>query len=219
MPVVERVLDGLSLAVLGGGHAILSFFSTPPQPPSEESTTRIVGRAQLAESFALDFRIVRPDDGGVRTIQVTATPEFDSQGAFRGSLGIFRDVSSERDMKQRLLLRAHTPASVDELVVICGPDDHILFVNRAFSRAYGYEERELIGQYIGIVRSPRNPPELTSAILPATLTRGWRGELWNRRKDGTDFLHDIEIRDTARCGFLQAPGYAKLASRLCRNHR
>jgi signal transduction histidine kinase len=29
---------------------------------------------------------------------------------------------------------------------------------------------------------------VTSHILPATLRGGWRGELWNRRKDGTDFL-------------------------------
>lgn len=43
------------LAVLGGGHAILSFFSTPPKGPSEDSTTLLIGHSQLAESFARDF--------------------------------------------------------------------------------------------------------------------------------------------------------------------
>ncbi len=43
------------LAVLGGGHAILSFFSSPPPGPSDESIAKMIGRSQLAESFARDF--------------------------------------------------------------------------------------------------------------------------------------------------------------------
>jgi two-component system sensor histidine kinase/response regulator len=147
-----------------------------------------LARRRRGDRKVYEFRIVRPDDLAVRTIQVTATPEFDSHANFRGSLGIFRDVTAEREMEQRLKLLAHTLESVDELVVICGPDDNILFVNRAFSRAYGYEEAELVGEHISIVRSPIDGPSVVNEILPATLTGGWRGELWNRRKDGSDFL-------------------------------
>ncbi len=43
------------LAILGGGRAILGFFSTPPKGPSDDSTTVLVGHAQLAGSFARDF--------------------------------------------------------------------------------------------------------------------------------------------------------------------
>ncbi|MBY8862728.1 conjugal transfer protein [Nocardia sp. CA2R105] len=43
------------LAVLGGGRTILGWFSTPPPGPSDDTTTKIVGRSQLAESFARDF--------------------------------------------------------------------------------------------------------------------------------------------------------------------
>ncbi|WP_227983757.1 conjugal transfer protein [Nocardia spumae] len=43
------------LAVLGGGHAVLSWFSSPPPGPSDADTTTIVGNAQLAESFAEEF--------------------------------------------------------------------------------------------------------------------------------------------------------------------
>src|SRR5262249_31093817 len=45
-----------------------------------------------------------------------------------------------------------------------------------------------IGQHISVVRSALTPKEVTAEILPSTLKGGWRGELWNRRKDGTDFL-------------------------------
>ncbi|MEU6560597.1 conjugal transfer protein [Nocardia nova] len=43
------------LAVLGGGHAVRSWFATPPPGPSDATTTRIIGNAQLAESFAEEF--------------------------------------------------------------------------------------------------------------------------------------------------------------------
>ncbi|MEV6072942.1 conjugal transfer protein [Nocardia sp. NPDC052001] len=43
------------LAVFGGGHAIIDAFSDPPPGPSENSTVSLIGRSQLAESFARDF--------------------------------------------------------------------------------------------------------------------------------------------------------------------
>jgi len=145
-------------------------------------------RRRPGERRVFEFRIVRPDDGAVRTIQVTATPEYDGQKNYRGSLGIYRDVTAEREMGQRVRLLAHTLESIDESVVICSPDDRILFVNRSWVRTYGYSEEELVGQNIAMVRSPITPHEVAREILPATLGGGWRGELWNRRKDGTDFL-------------------------------
>jgi len=43
------------LAVLGGGNAILGFFSAPSKGPSDDSTALMIGHAQLAGSFARDF--------------------------------------------------------------------------------------------------------------------------------------------------------------------
>lgn len=43
------------LAVLGGGHAIYSFFSADPVPPGDDSMVAVAGHAQLASSFAEDF--------------------------------------------------------------------------------------------------------------------------------------------------------------------
>jgi len=145
-------------------------------------------RRRPGERRVFEFRIVRPDDAAVRTIQVTATPEYDGQKNYRGSLGIYRDVTAERQMGQRVRLLAHTLESIDEAVVICTPDDRILFVNRSWVRTYGYSEEELVGQNIAMVRSPITPVDVAREILPATLGGGWRGELWNRRKDGVDFL-------------------------------
>jgi PAS domain S-box-containing protein len=144
-------------------------------------------RRQRGERSTFEARVIRPD-GERRTLQVSAAPQYDSHGQFQGSLGVIRDITEEKRLLQRLKLLAHTLDSVDECVSICDPDDRLLFVNRAFLRTYGYEECNLIGENVSIVRSPLNPPEVTGGILSATLAGGWRGELWNRKRDGTDFL-------------------------------
>ena len=143
-------------------------------------------RRERGETSAFELRVTRPD-GVKRTLRVTATPQYDASGHFQSILAVIRDITEENVLLQRLRLLAHTLDSVDECVSICDPEDRLLFVNRAFLRTYGYEECNLVGENISIVRSPLNSPEVTGGILPGTLAGGWRGELWNRKKDGTDF--------------------------------
>ena len=144
-------------------------------------------RRQRGEKSSYELRITR-GDGVKRTVQITATPNYDAHGRFANSLGILRDVTDEQALRHRINLLAHTIECLDECVSICGPDDCLIFVNRSFLRTYGYEaEEDLIGKHVSVLRSPLSSPEVTAGILPATLAGGWRGELWNRRKDGSDF--------------------------------
>jgi PAS domain S-box-containing protein len=72
------------------------------------------------------------------------------------------------------------------------------FVNRAFLTTYGYGESEVMGRTVALIDSPRNPPGLQVEIREATRRGTWRGELWNRRKDGRGFpvaLTTSQIRD------------------------
>jgi PAS domain S-box-containing protein len=108
-------------------------------------------------------------------------------GRVVGLVWSFRDVADERKAQQTIQMLAHTLRSIGECVSITDTSDTLLFVNQAFAVTYGYHEEELIGRHISMVGSPRTRPEIARAILPATLAGGWRGELWNRRKDGTDF--------------------------------
>jgi len=111
------------------------------------------------------------------------------------------DVTEHRRTESELNLLAHTLRSVSECVSITDMSDNICFVNEAFLGAYGFEEHELVGKNIALVRSSNNPPEITREILPATLRGGWRGEILNRRKDGNDFpiyLSTSIVRDENR---------------------
>ncbi len=102
-------------------------------------------------------------------------------------LAIVRDVTDRKNIEKEIRLLAHTLKSVSECVSITDLNNNIIFVNDAFLKTYGYSETELLNQPISMLRSPQSPPELTGKILSATLRGGWRGEIINRKKDGTDF--------------------------------
>ncbi len=99
----------------------------------------------------------------------------------------FRDITERKRAEKEIAMLAHSLKSINECVSITDMEDKILFVNESFLKTYGYSENELIGKNMTIARSPNNPPELTKEILPATIRGGWKGELWNKRKDGSEF--------------------------------
>ncbi|HEY6192696.1 MAG TPA: PAS domain S-box protein [Bacteroidota bacterium] len=115
-------------------------------------------------------------------------------------LGVFRDVSERKIAERRIQMLAHTITSMQECVTITDMKDNILSVNPAFLRVYGYEEAEIIGKHITIVRSPDNPPGLSEEINAQTLRGGWTGELLNVRKNGETFpivMSSSIVRDNA----------------------
>ena len=124
-----------------------------------------------------------------------------SEKTFSNVIVSFLDITERKRAEHELSLLAHTLRSISECVSITDMSDIICFVNEAFLKTYGFEEHELMGKSITLVRSPGNPPELTREILPATLRGGWRGEILNRRKDGSEFpiyLSTSIVRDENR---------------------
>lgn len=133
-------------------------------------------------------------DGRRRTLRVTFSPQHDNAGAVQGMLLIGEDIT-ERELARReteqaerqLRLLAFTLNCAKDAFVISDLDDHVLYVNQAFTDMYGYTEEELIGNDVTMVRSLRTPPELSERIRQGTRGAGWSGEVMNRRKDGTEF--------------------------------
>ena len=115
-----------------------------------------------------------------------------------GVLMIMRDISKRKRAEEEIRMLAHTFKSINDCVNISDMDNNIISVNRAFCDVYGYKKEEIIGKNTSVLWSPLTPKEVTSEILPQTLKGGWQGELYNRRKDGSDFpiyLSTSVIRD------------------------
>ena len=124
-----------------------------------------------------------PLRGQTRSFSATVSPMNDEE-----TLWVIRDVTEWRRASEQITMLAHALRSVEECVSMTEMDEYLIFVNEAFQKTYGYTESELLRKHITILRSPHNDAGVLREILPSTLQRGgWRGELMNRRKDGTDF--------------------------------
>ena len=97
------------------------------------------------------------------------------------------DITEQKKSVEQITILAHSLRSINECVSITDMEDKIIFVNESFLKTYGYCENDLLGKPISIIRSLENAQPVINEILPATISTGWNGELWNRRKDGSEF--------------------------------
>jgi PAS domain S-box-containing protein len=70
----------------------------------------------------------------------------------------------------------------------------ITYVNARFSQITGYAPEEVLGRRPSILKSGETPPGLYQDLWSTILAgRVWRGEIQNRRKDGSLYWHAILI--------------------------
>lgn len=115
-------------------------------------------------------------------------------------VALVQDITERKKMERRLMLLAQTLTSLNESVSIADSDDKIVYVNPAFTRLYQYTLEEVFGKESKILRAVihKNPDNLTQEIIAGTMSGGWEGEVYNRRKDGSEFLiylHTSMVRD------------------------
>ncbi len=110
-----------------------------------------------------------------------------------GELGKAFNLMAGQKQKsdEQILLLSNAIKSADEMISITDINNKFLFVNDAFCRGYGYTQEETIGKYIELIRSEKNDVELLNHIQLLTLDYGWHGELWNKTKNGNDFLIEL----------------------------
>ncbi|MCU0344723.1 MAG: PAS domain S-box protein, partial [Ignavibacterium sp.] len=101
--------------------------------------------------------------------------------------GFVTDITERKLAEEKIIILAHALKSVSECVCITDMRDKIIFINKSFSRIYGYSSNEIIGKPISVIRSKKNDPAMVKKIYPETLAGGWTGELINKRKNGEEF--------------------------------
>jgi two-component system cell cycle sensor histidine kinase/response regulator CckA len=95
-------------------------------------------------------------------------------------------TNERKQTEGQVRLLAHALQSANDCVSITDTRGLILYVNEAFLRTYEYEQHELIGQPIDMIRSA-NDPDIVNAIMDRTREQGWRGTVWNKAKSGRVF--------------------------------
>ena len=98
---------------------------------------------------------------------------------------ILRDTTQRRALESRLRLSARVFDNTRESIMMTDAENKLIAVNPAFEQITGYTEAEVLGQNPRLLRSGRHDAAFYRAIWESLDNTGeWRGEIWNRRKNG-----------------------------------
>jgi len=117
-----------------------------------------------------------------------------ADGSVGGIIGVMFDITERKRMEARMQQAATVFDSSAEGITITAPDGSIIAVNRAFTEITGYGESEVLGRNPRFLQSGRQTRGFYREMWDAITHGGrWRGELWNKRKDGSHFPESLTI--------------------------
>jgi diguanylate cyclase (GGDEF)-like protein/PAS domain S-box-containing protein len=120
--------------------------------------------------------VARDADGGVLRVAGTA-------------LNITNDRHVERERRIASAVLRH----MNEAVTVLDSEFRFLSVNPAFTRMTGYEDDQIAGRGADLLDSPQHDQAFYRHVRDIATRQGrFSGEMWQRRKDGEEFLCAIE---------------------------
>jgi diguanylate cyclase (GGDEF)-like protein/PAS domain S-box-containing protein len=133
-------------------------------------------------------------DGHYLWIHDRLAARYDAKGAVSLVMGVWWDITERKETEARLRLAASVFAEAHEGILITDVDANVVDVNVGFCALTGYSREEILGRNPRLLRSGRQPPEFYAAMWRTLLDTGcWRGEVWNRRKDGQAIIVLLNI--------------------------
>lgn len=164
--------------------------------PSERESGLLGMKALLSRQVGhvnIDRRFVRKD-GSEFWGQLTSRAMFNDRGEQVGVVCTVIDITTRREAEQRLRLTAKVFEACSEGVMITDAANRIVEVNDAFTAITGYLPDEVLGQTPRILSSGRHPASYYATMWTTLGKEGrWSGEIWNRRRDGTEFPEWLSI--------------------------
>lgn len=111
-----------------------------------------------------------------------------------GRILLAHDISARRQAEAKLYLQTQALSAADNSIVITDTQGIVQWVNPAFTRLTGYSESEIIGQTTRMLKSGKQNDEYYQDLWKTIIDgKVWRGELTNRRKDGSNYYEEMTI--------------------------
>ncbi|WP_229833508.1 bifunctional diguanylate cyclase/phosphodiesterase [Alishewanella longhuensis] len=113
-------------------------------------------------------------------------------------IGTHIDITERKEVELQLQLLARLFEQSSEGLVITNEQQQIVQVNQAFCQISGYKHDEVIGKDPRLLSSGRHDKNFYNAMWQAINSLGsWKGEIWNRRKDGSIYPEWLSISKIA----------------------
>lgn len=151
----------------------------------------IAGRTEFFES---EHRVRRGDGGWVWVRSRGKVVERDENGTPIRMAGTARDITASREAERERRIASEVLRSMGEAVAVFDLDLRFSSINPAFSRITGYGEDEVLGQGAELLESSQHDAGFYRDMRETIAATGqWQGEVWQRRRDGEEYLAALEV--------------------------
>ncbi|BFM10097.1 hypothetical protein R50072_02500 [Simiduia litorea] len=125
--------------------------------------------------------------------------EVSLENRVRRLVGTHEDITERRELEERLKLAATVFKNTAEGVIIANPKGYIIDVNQGFEDVTGFGREDVIGRHVRLLNSGRQAPAFYRSMWNELEKSGnWKGEIWNKRKDGSlvpEWLNISAVKD------------------------
>ena len=131
---------------------------------------------------------IRMEDGRCVYLLGGASPLFDDNGAVRGAVGAFYDVTQRKRMEIALRERADLLELASEAIIVSDLQGRITFWNSGAESLYGYKKEEALGKHLHQFLHTQFPVRLEEMEHALKEARTWAGNLVQHAKDGHEVI-------------------------------
>lgn len=133
-------------------------------------------------------------DGRTIPMLFSAAAMRDENGGIQGITCVAKDMTELKRAEEQLRLHGTALESAANAVVITDRGGRTTWVNPSFTTLTGYAREEVIGRNMNILKSGRHDLAFYQNLWNTILSgKVWRGEIINRKKDGTLYAEEETI--------------------------
>lgn len=163
-------------------------------PPSATAVLDAAVREASDHGFSSGRRYALEIPTGLHWFDLSVAPMAPGTDGSRRFICIARDITERFEAERKLELAGLVFQHSREGIMITSADARIVDVNDAFSHVTGYSRSEVIGKNPSFLSSGRQTREFYGAMWAKLNESGyWDGEVWNRRKDGSEYAELLTI--------------------------
>lgn len=190
-----RILEANDAAIRFYGWSLeemrqMNVFDINTLPPEEALKEMAKARELKKNNFTFRHRL---KDGSIRLVDAYASPIHINGKDYMYS--IIHDVTDRIKAEEQLHLQISALNSASNAIVITDTDGGIVWANQAFTNVTGFDMNKAVGRNPrDLVKSGAQPTRFYT-VMWETILRGevWKGELVNKRKDGSTYVEEMTI--------------------------
>jgi len=150
-------------------------------------------KSGVIREYTMEKRLIHKN-GSIVWVELTVSPMWAAGAIPDFHIAIVQDITARRQMEYNSLLQIAALEAAANAIAITDKKGTIQWVNPAWTDLTGYSKEESIGQNARIIKSEKHDAAFYKKMWDTILAgKVWRGELVNRRKDGSLYYEEETI--------------------------